>query len=89
MVNMFTTCYQSKAAFCFVPQVMLCRAMVAAGELSQAEELRDQFGLPADSVSTDPSEAAEQAANRAAGFLALPIPPERVFFVDTDAGVSE
>lgn len=74
-------------AVCYVQEQVL-RAMVLAGDLAQAEEARQQLGLPETVLDSASPEMAAQVAQREAAFYQLAIPADAVHFVDTDVAVA-
>lgn len=69
-------------------QEQILRAMVLAGELAYAEELRQQLGLPHTVLDIHSGEAAAQFAAREASYMQLALPQSAVYFVDTEEAVA-
>eukprot|EP00198_Chlamydomonas_reinhardtii_P012378 XP_001701715.1 predicted protein [Chlamydomonas reinhardtii] len=71
-------------------QTELLRAMVEAGEGGLAEEYRKRFGLPPALMAAliDPEALAAQEAARAAKYLPLALPSDRVIWADGPEGLA-
>ena len=69
-------------------QEQVVRAMALAGQLAQADEVREQFGLNKDVLDIDSAEADAQRAAAAEAYLPLRLPASSVLFVDNEAMVS-
>lgn len=65
-----------------LPQVMLLREMVTAGEPALAADYRQQLGLDDSVLSIDPAAVAAAEAQRRDQYLQLGLPPEAVVVVD-------
>ena len=69
-------------------QEQVVRAMALAGQLAEADEFRQQFGLSQDLLSIDTVQADAQRALAADTYLTLSLPASAVWFVDDEASVS-
>jgi hypothetical protein len=67
-------------------QRKLLLAMLAAGELSLAAQHQQQFGLQGE-FEIDPRQLAVEQARRREQYLAMPLPPEVLHFVDGAEGL--
>ncbi|KAL0033286.1 hypothetical protein WJX77_001863 [Trebouxia sp. C0004] len=69
-------------------QEQVVRAMALAGQLAQADEVREQFGLSEDVLDIDSAEADALRAAAAEAYLPLRLPASSVLFIDDEAMVS-
>ncbi|KAL0026717.1 hypothetical protein WJX79_006852 [Trebouxia sp. C0005] len=69
-------------------QEQVVRAMALAGQLAQADEVREQFGLSKDVLDINSAEADAQRAAAAEAYLPLRLPASSVLFVVDEAMIS-